>query len=360
MSRRAGAARRRGADAHLRRARPARGRTTGRVFYGKDAFEGLRVLDRLGELRTSRRGRRHLRPRDLGAQGPPPDPRRAAPRRPRACPRAAPTSRRTTRSSPRRSSAVASPRACRSTRSASTSTSPRSFATSGAIAPRTARTTRPSRSASARRCASSSASPRTEDLLVPQVVWGHFPAASDGNDLVVYTDDTARRRARRASPSRASTRRRSCASRTSFAPSTSPDHDYASFMLVTMGPRVSERCQELFAENRYTDYLMLHGLGVEMAEALAEMWHQRIREELGFAERGRPDALRPLPPAVPRRALLVGLPRLPGPHRQRQGRRRCSRPSASASASRRASSCTPSRRPTPSSATTRMAKYFVA
>ena len=68
----------------------------------------------------------------------------------------------------------------------------------------------------------------------------------------------------------------------------SPDHDYASFMLVTMGSRVSERCQELFAENRYTDYLMLHGLGVEMAEALAELWHKRIRQELGYAEQDGP------------------------------------------------------------------------
>jgi len=59
-------------------------------------------------------------------------------------------------------------------------------------------------------------------------------------------------------------------------------------MLVTMGSRVSERCQELFEENRYTDYLMLHGLGVEMAEALAELWHHRIREELGFVTEDGP------------------------------------------------------------------------
>ena len=62
----------------------------------------------------------------------------------------------------------------------------------------------------------------------------------------------------------------------------SGEADYASFMLVTMGSRISERCQELFAANEYQDYLFLHGLGVEMAEALAELWHYRIRQELGI------------------------------------------------------------------------------
>ena len=51
-----------------------------------------------------------------------------------------------------------------------------------------------------------------------------------------------------------------------------------------MGPAVSQRCAELFAADEYQAYLLLHGLGVEMAEALAEMWHRRIREEWGFAD----------------------------------------------------------------------------
>jgi 5-methyltetrahydrofolate--homocysteine methyltransferase len=55
-----------------------------------------------------------------------------------------------------------------------------------------------------------------------------------------------------------------------------------------MGARVSELTAELFAENRYQEYLMLHGIGVEMAEALAEYWHRRIREEWGFAEEDGP------------------------------------------------------------------------
>ena len=58
-----------------------------------------------------------------------------------------------------------------------------------------------------------------------------------------------------------------------------------------------------------------------MAEALAEYWHRRIREELGFADQDGPTPHRPVPPEVPGRTLLVGLPRLPGPRGQRQGRR---------------------------------------
>ena len=141
---------------------------------------------------------------------------------------------------------------------------------------------------------------------------------------------TSARRSARASSSRASTRSRGCASRTSSARVESPDRDYASFMLVTMGPRVSERCQQLFAEDRYTDYLQAarprrrDGRGAGRAVAPAHPRGARLRR------RGRPHGPGALPPAVPRRALLVGVPRVPGPHRQREGRRRCSARTASA------------------------------
>ena len=58
--------------------------------------------------------------------------------------------------------------------------------------------------------------------------------------------------------------------------------------IATMGSKVSERTAELFAADKYTEYLFLHGLGVEMAEALAEFWHRRIREEWGFADEDGP------------------------------------------------------------------------
>jgi 5-methyltetrahydrofolate--homocysteine methyltransferase len=67
--------------------------------------------------------------------------------------------------------------------------------------------------------------------------------------------------------------------------------DYAAFHIVTMGDKVSDRTKELFDQDRYTDYLLLHGLGVEMAEALAEHWHHRIREEWGFVDEDGPSLL---------------------------------------------------------------------
>jgi 5-methyltetrahydrofolate--homocysteine methyltransferase len=127
---------------------------------------------------------------------------------------------------------------------------------------------------------------KEDDLLVPQVVWGHFPAAADGNDLVLFDERRSTETARFTFPRQRQSPFYCIAD--FFRPVDSPDRDFASFMLVTMGSRVSERCQELFADNRYHDYLLLHGLGVEMAEALAELWHRRIREELGFADEDGP------------------------------------------------------------------------
>jgi 5-methyltetrahydrofolate--homocysteine methyltransferase len=128
---------------------------------------------------------------------------------------------------------------------------------------------------------------KADDLLVPQVVWGHYPAAADGNDLVIFADESRDEEVTRFHFPRQAESPFLCIA-DFFRPIESPDRDYASFMLVTMGNRISERAHQLFSENRYTDYLMLHGLGVEMAEALAEMWHKRIREELGYVEEDGP------------------------------------------------------------------------
>jgi 5-methyltetrahydrofolate--homocysteine methyltransferase len=124
-------------------------------------------------------------------------------------------------------------------------------------------------------------------LLVPQVVYGHFPAAADGNQLVVYEDETRRSEWMRFAFPRQRKEPWLCIA-DFFRPVGSPDEDFASLMLVTMGPTVSEETARLFAANRYQEYLFLHGLGVEMAEALAEYWHRRIREELGFADQDGP------------------------------------------------------------------------
>ena len=129
---------------------------------------------------------------------------------------------------------------------------------------------------------------KADDLLVPQVAYGFFAANQDGDDLVIWKDETRTGELARFSFPRQSTEPFLCIS-DFFRPVASGDADYAAFHLVTMGAPVSERTAELFAADRYQDYLLLHGLGVEMAEALAEYWHRRIREEWGFAGEDGPD-----------------------------------------------------------------------
>jgi len=67
-----------------------------------------------------------------------------------------------------------------------------------------------------------------------------------------------------------------------FRPEESGQIDVVAFQLVTVGSRISEVTAELFAKDAYRDYLEMHGLSVQLTEALAELWHQRVREELGF------------------------------------------------------------------------------
>jgi 5-methyltetrahydrofolate--homocysteine methyltransferase len=123
---------------------------------------------------------------------------------------------------------------------------------------------------------------KSEDLLIPQVVYGYFPASGEGDSLIIWTDETRRVERTRFRFPRQSEPPYLCLA-DFFRPIGSDQVDYASFHLVTMGPRVSERAAELFRADRYRDYLFTHGLGVEMAEALAEYWHLRIRQEWGFA-----------------------------------------------------------------------------
>ncbi|MDE3086479.1 MAG: methionine synthase [Acidobacteriota bacterium] len=128
---------------------------------------------------------------------------------------------------------------------------------------------------------------KAKDLLVPQVAWGYFAANGDGDDLVIWADDDRRAELTRFTFPRQRKEPWLCIA-DFFRPLDSGDLDYAAFHLVTMGPAVSAETAGLFAENRYTEYLHLHGLGVEMAEALAEYWHRRIREEWGFAAEDGP------------------------------------------------------------------------
>jgi 5-methyltetrahydrofolate--homocysteine methyltransferase len=124
-------------------------------------------------------------------------------------------------------------------------------------------------------------------ILIPQVVYGYFPANADGNDLVIWTDETRTTERMRFSYPRQKVEPYLCIS-DFFRPVDSGEIDYAAFHIVTMGEAVSERAAELFAANEYQKYLELHGIGVEMAEALAEYWHKRIRTEWGFVNEDGP------------------------------------------------------------------------
>jgi 5-methyltetrahydrofolate--homocysteine methyltransferase len=128
---------------------------------------------------------------------------------------------------------------------------------------------------------------KASGVLVPQVVYGYWPVNAAGNELIVWTDANRTSEAARLDFPRQRFEPWLCIA-DFFRPLSSGDLDYAAFHIVTMGGAVSQATAALFAENRYQDYLMLHGLGVEMAEALAELWHRRIRVEWGFGAEDGP------------------------------------------------------------------------
>ena len=129
-----------------------------------------------------------------------------------------------------------------------------------------------------------------EQILQPRVVYGYYPCQSDGDDLVVFAEDGRTPRVRFTFPRQPEGRRLCLAD--FFAGMGSGRMDVLGCMLVTIGRKASEATRELFEEHNYTDYLYLHGLSVESAEALAELWHRRMREELGIAGEDSPDLTR--------------------------------------------------------------------
>lgn len=128
----------------------------------------------------------------------------------------------------------------------------------------------------------------TEGIFEAAVVYGYFPCWSEGNDLVVAHHEGplfGTERVRFSFPRQGRDRRLCLAD--FFRPREAQDVDageldVVAFHIVTMGNHVSEVTAKLFAENAYRDYLELHGLSVQLTEGLAEMWHARIRSELGI------------------------------------------------------------------------------
>ena len=122
---------------------------------------------------------------------------------------------------------------------------------------------------------------QSQGWLNAAVVYGYFPCYSEGNDLVILHhegEEKGKERIRFSFP-RQTRDRRLCIS-DFFASKDSGKTDVVAFHVVTMGSTVSEAAAKLFAENNYREYLELHGLSVQLTEALAEHWHARMREEL--------------------------------------------------------------------------------
>jgi len=127
---------------------------------------------------------------------------------------------------------------------------------------------------------------QTDGLLEAGMVYGYFPCVSEGDDVVVLNDDGSER-LRFTFPRQRRDRRLCIAD--FFRSRESGDTDVIAFQVVTIGSKVSEVTAELFAENAYRDYLELHGLSVQLAEALAEYGHRRVREELRIDAGDDPD-----------------------------------------------------------------------
>ena len=120
-----------------------------------------------------------------------------------------------------------------------------------------------------------------EDILKPQAVYGYWKAAGQGNDLVLFDGDGRTEVARFSLPRQPKEDGECIAD---FVRDVDEgERDVIGLQIVTMGGRASDVARAWFEDNRYQDYLYLHGLSVEMAEAMAEYVHKRIRAELGFA-----------------------------------------------------------------------------
>ncbi|MFD8985692.1 methionine synthase [Streptomyces sp. NPDC059564] len=119
----------------------------------------------------------------------------------------------------------------------------------------------------------------TENLLEAAVVYGYFPCVSKGDDLIILDDD-GNERTRFTFPRQRRGRRLCLAD--FFRPEESGETDVVGLQVVTVGSRIGEATAKLFESDSYREYLELHGLSVQLAEAMAEYWHARVRSELGF------------------------------------------------------------------------------
>lgn len=119
-----------------------------------------------------------------------------------------------------------------------------------------------------------------EEILRPQAVYGYWKAAADGDDVILFAEDGTSEVARFTLPRQAKEDGECIAD--FLRDVNDGERDVLGLQIVTMGQHCAEVARDWFAENRYQDYLYLHGLSVEMTEAMAEYVHARIRAELGY------------------------------------------------------------------------------
>ena len=264
--------------------RDLRAQYKGRLFYGKDAFEGLHTIDRLVALTRSGQDDPAFGRAPGGRPGVPP-------RRPGAGKAGAPTDRPGRAPSVVTNNPVFVPpfigtrveRGMPLAEVARYLNETSLFRNQWGYRPAEGETDRDFKTRVRRVLRHQLAYAQQEDLLRPAVVYGYFPAGSDGDDLVVWASPDRDRELTRFHFPRQDADPWLCIA-DFFRPVSSPEADYVAFHVVTMGPAVTERAAELFSSDRYSDYLHLHGLSVELAEALAEYWHRRVRQEWGFAD----------------------------------------------------------------------------
>jgi 5-methyltetrahydrofolate--homocysteine methyltransferase len=259
----------------------------GRLFYGKDAFEGLRTMDRLGQIRAGENDPAYGR--ELGGRNLPPrrsQQRDAAADVPVRSPEVATDN--PVFTPPFVGTEVAKGIALDDIAAYLNETA--LFRNQWGYRPEEGENDKQFKDRIRAVLRDQLAAVRASGVLVPQVVWGYFPANADGDDLVVWKDESRTGELSRFRFPRQRVSPWLCIA-DFFRSVDSGEEDFAAFHVVTMGSATSEATAKLFAEDRYHDYLLLHGLGVEMTEALAELWHRRIREEWGFADEDGPTLL---------------------------------------------------------------------
>ena len=129
------------------------------------------------------------------------------------------------------------------------------------------------------------------EVLEPKLVYGYYLCESSGEDLILFDPADPGREIERFTFPRQPSRKRLCIS--DFFKSTEEDEkDVIGLSCVTMGSAVSEVAKQLFESDNYAEYLYVHGMGVECAEALAELWHKRMRTELGIVGDDAPDIMK--------------------------------------------------------------------